>query len=150
MFDKRRIRAAYDRAAPGFDAADFLHRDIRERLLDRLRLLQSVSAAVLEGATRMLSSEGEGRGRLRIARRVERAAAELLRERYPGRRLEANVEFYTAVLLDAVGLDRREFTPTFAVGRVAGWCAHILEQRRTGRLIRPKLRYVGPSPELAA
>jgi citrate synthase len=73
-----------------------------------------------------------------------------LRERYPDRALEANVEFYTAVLLDAVGLDRRLFTPVFAVARVAGWLAHVDEQRERGRIIRPRCRYVGPSPELAA
>jgi citrate synthase len=48
------------------------------------------------------------------------------------------------VLLDTLGLDRAAFAPTFAVGRVAGWCAHVLEQRATGRLIRPASRYVGP------
>jgi citrate synthase len=56
------------------------------------------------------------------------------------------VEFYTAVLLDAVGLDRTVFSPTFASGRVAGWLGHIAEQRATGRLIRPASRYVGPMP----
>ena len=60
------------------------------------------------------------RPRLALAREVERAARELLRERHPGRSLDVNVEFYTAVLLDAVGLDRSAFTPTFATARVAG------------------------------
>ena len=50
------------------------------------------------------------------------------------------------MLLDAVGLPREQFSPTFAVGRIAGWCAHVIEQRRTGRLIRPASRYVGPMP----
>ncbi|MEO8797261.1 MAG: citrate/2-methylcitrate synthase, partial [Polyangiaceae bacterium] len=57
-----------------------------------------------------------------------------------------NVEFYTAVLLDTVGLPRQTFSPTFAVARVAGWCAHVIEQRRSGRLIRPMSRYVGSAP----
>jgi citrate synthase len=57
------------------------------------------------------------------------------------------VEFYTAVLLESLGLPRGAFTTTFAVGRVAGWCAHVAEQRRVGRLIRPSARYVGPWPE---
>ena len=70
----------------------------------------------------------------------------MLRARYPERPLRANVEFYTAVLLDAVGLPRTLFTPTFAVGRVAGWCAHVQEQRALGRLIRPASRYVGARP----
>ena len=61
----------------------------------------------------------------------------------------AYVEFYTAVLLDAAGLPREQFSATFAVGRIAGWAAHVLEQRRVGRLIRPASRYVGPIPKLA-
>ena len=84
--------------------------------------------------------------RLLLARAVEHAAQDVLRRRYPDRPLHANVEFYTAVLLDAVGLERTLFTPTFAVGRVAGWCAHVAEQRQTGRLIRPESRYIGPRP----
>jgi citrate synthase len=52
-----------------------------------------------------------------------------------------------AILLDAVGLPRPLFTPMFAVGRTAGWCAHIAEQRAHGRLIRPASRYTGPVPE---
>ncbi len=51
------------------------------------------------------------------------------------------------MLLDALGLDRAEFTPTFAVGRTAGWTAHVEEQRATGRLIRPASVYVGPRPD---
>jgi citrate synthase len=86
-------------------------------------------------------------GRLALARAVERAAEGALRQKYPGRPLAANVEFYTAVLLDTVGVDRAAFSPTFAVGRVAGWCAHVAEQRANGRLIRPASRYVGPAPQ---
>jgi len=73
-------------------------------------------------------------------------AAKVLRGRKPDGPLAANVEFYTAVLLDAVGLPREQFSSTFAVGRIAGWCAHVVEQRRTGKLIRPASRYVGPMP----
>jgi citrate synthase len=58
--------------------------------------------------------------------------------------LAANVEFYTAVLLDALGLPVKLFTPTFAVARVAGWLAHFGEQQSSGRLIRPRARYIGP------
>ena len=85
--------------------------------------------------------------RLEHARRVEHAAQALLRERHPDRPLCANVEFYTALLLEAVGIPRELFTATFAIGRCAGWLAHIVEQRRTGRLIRPAARYVGPMPD---
>jgi len=84
--------------------------------------------------------------RLAHARRVEHAAEKLLAERHPERPLRANVEFYTAVLLEALGIPRTLFTATFAVGRCAGWLAHIEEQRRTGKLIRPAARYVGPWP----
>jgi citrate synthase len=85
--------------------------------------------------------------RLAHARRVERAAEALLSERHPDRPLRANVEFYTALLLEALGIPRGLFTATFAIGRCAGWLAHIEEQRRTGKLIRPAARYIGPLPE---
>src|SRR6185295_10296073 len=83
---------------------------------------------------------------------LERAIAKLETVRPRGDRLalaravEANVEFYTAVLLETVGLDRSLFTPTFAAGRVAGWCAHVAEQRRVGKLIRPRSAYVEALP----
>src|SRR5579859_1641114 len=89
---------------------------------------------------------GVSSGRLALARGVERAAEGVLRRKHPDRPLHANVEFYTAVLLDAVGLPRTLFSPTFAVGRIVGWMAHVAEQRANGRLIRPASRYVGPTP----
>ncbi len=107
----------------------------------RIYRVRDPRAAVLETAVQPLASP-----RLELARAVETAAAKILRERKPDRPLAANVEFYTAVLLDAVGLPREQFSPTFAVGRIAGWCAHVIEQRRTGKLIRPASRYVGPTP----
>jgi citrate synthase len=118
----------------------------------RVYRVRDPRADVLERAIKRLPITTGEHARLEVARRVERAARELLRERHPGRSLDVNVEFYTAVLLDAVGLDRTQFSPTFAVGRCAGWCAHVIEQRRTGRLIRPALKYTGPmpKPELAA
>jgi citrate synthase len=107
----------------------------------RIYRVRDPRAAVLEQAVKHLASE-----RLELARAVETAAAKILLERKPDRPLAANVEFYTAVLLDAVGLPREQFAPTFAVGRIAGWSAHVIEQRRTGRLIRPNSRYIGPMP----
>jgi citrate synthase len=92
---------------------------------------------------------GQPGGRLALARLVERTAEALLAQRHPERPLRANVEFYTALLLEAVGLDRAGFSTAFAVGRCAGWLAHIAEQRRTGRLIRPGSRYIGPVPAAA-
>ncbi|HEY1334271.1 MAG TPA: citrate synthase [Myxococcaceae bacterium] len=104
-------------------------------------------AAVLERAVERLEREGHRTPRLELARAVERAAEDVLRARHPDRPLRANVEFYTAVLLDALGLPREAFSPLFACGRVIGWLAHIDEQRRTGRLIRPESRYVGRRPD---
>lgn len=112
----------------------------------RVYRVRDPRAAVLERGIEALERAGTARGRLALARAVEKAAEAALAARRPDRALRANVEFYTAIILDAVGLDRRAFTPTFAVGRVAGWCAHVHEQRRTGRLIRPASRYVGPVP----
>ncbi len=101
-------------------------------------------AAVLEQVARRLGETSAAGTRLRLAQAVEAAAARLLAERKPDRPLAANVEFYTAVVLDAVGLPAAAFAPAFAVGRAAGWAAHVLEQRRVGRLIRPDSKYVGP------
>jgi citrate synthase len=79
-----------------------------------------------------------------LARRVEELTIALLEELKPGRRLYTNVEFYSAVLLNSVGLPADLFTPTFAVSRVSGWTAHILEQINNNRLIRPEADYTGP------
>lgn len=103
-------------------------------------------AAVLEGAIESLERAGVASERLALARAIEKAALDALSRRHPERALAANVEFYTAVLLHALGLPRALFTPTFAVSRVAGWLAHVMEQWDTGRLIRPRSRYVGPEP----
>ena len=70
----------------------------------------------------------------------------MLAELKPGRELYANVEFYAAVVLEAAGLPRALFTPTFAVSRAIGWTAHVVEQHAAGRIIRPSARYVGPTP----
>ena len=115
----------------------------------RVYRVRDPRAAVLERAIADLEVElGSSVGRLPLARAVERIATALLRARHPDRALVANVEFYTAVLLDAVGLQRTLFSPTFAIGRVAGWTAHVAEQVRTGRLIRPGSRYVGAVPSV--
>ncbi|MTH98849.1 citrate synthase/methylcitrate synthase [Roseibium sp. RKSG952] len=81
--------------------------------------------------------------RLALAETVEREAISALKARKPERAIETNVEFYTAVLLDAAGIDRTLFTPLFATGRCPGWCAHVAEQQQTGKLIRPSSIYVG-------
>jgi len=113
----------------------------------RIYRVRDPRAAVLEKAVETLEREAAPSSRLRLARAVEKTAEELLSKRHPERALRANVEFYTAVLLEAVGLPREAFTATFAVGRVAGWSAHVAEHRRVGKLIRPSSRYVGPRPD---
>jgi citrate synthase len=83
--------------------------------------------------------------RLAFASHVESRVAAVIERVKPGRTLPPNVEIMAALLLDAVGFPREAFTPVFAVGRSAGWIAHALEQRRTGRMIRPASKYVGPA-----
>jgi citrate synthase len=83
--------------------------------------------------------------RIEKAQAIEQAALKALKRHKPDRALDTNVEFYTAVLLDAIGFDRTLFTPLFAVGRSAGWAAHVIEQQSAGKLIRPQSRYIGPS-----
>jgi citrate synthase len=104
-------------------------------------------AAVLERAIERMEHGRSVMGRLPLARAVERAAEGALRARHPERPLHANVEFYTAVLLEAVGLPRSAFSITFAAARTVGWIAHVQEQRTAGRLIRPASRYTGAMPE---
>jgi citrate synthase len=85
-----------------------------------------------------------------LAGAVEAEALRLLEIYKPGRRLQTNVEFYTALLLHGLGFDVPLFTPTFAVSRVSGWIAHAFEQRRANRIIRPQSEYVGPHDRMWA
>ena len=87
-----------------------------------------------------------GAPRYEVAAALEKAALEELRARRPDRVLETNVEFWAAVVLDFAEVPPHMFTPMFTCARTAGWSAHILEQKRTGRLIRPSARYVGEGP----
>jgi citrate synthase len=84
--------------------------------------------------------------RYEVAKALEEAALAELKERRPDRVLETNVEFWAAVLLDFAQVPPNMFTPMFTSARTAGWSAHILEQKRTGRLIRPSSRYIGEGP----
>ena len=111
----------------------------------RVYRVRDPRAAIFEQALQVLS-RAQSSARLELARAVESAAERVLAERKPDRALRANVEFYTAVLLEAVGVPRDLFTPTFALGRVLGWSAHVIEQRENGRLIRPRSAYSGPEP----
>ncbi len=110
----------------------------------RIYRVRDPRAAVLEGAVvRLLqNAPAARRRRLELARDVEKAATQKLQQKSPDRPLPANVEFFTAVLLEAIGLPRAGFAAVFAAGRVAGWCAHVVEQRRLGKLIRPQSLFV--------
>ncbi|ATC26536.1 citrate synthase/methylcitrate synthase [Caulobacter vibrioides] len=117
----------------------------------RIYRVRDPRADALKAAVRRLSSASGGLpGRLAFAEAVERAALEILREHKPDRPLDTNVEFYTALLLEALGLPPSSFTCVFAMGRVAGWLAHAREQLAGGRLIRPQSVYVGPEVRVAA
>lgn len=88
-------------------------------------------------------------GRIAFAEHIERKVLGELRKTYPDRPLETNVEFYTALLLEALNIPREAFTAVFACGRVLGWIAHAREQIAEGRIVRPRSVYRGPVPEMA-
>jgi citrate synthase len=98
-------------------------------------------AAVLRDTCRRL-----GAPRYEVALELEKAAIAALAARHPERKMETNVDYWAAVLLDFAEVPGSMMTPLFASARTAGWSAHILEQKKTGRLIRPSARYVGEGP----
>jgi citrate synthase len=87
-----------------------------------------------------------GAPRYEVAVALEDAALAELHARRPDRVLATNVEFWAAVVLDFAEVPASMFTPMFSCARTAGWSAHIVEQKATGRLIRPSARYVGEGP----
>ncbi|MFN8469183.1 MAG: citrate/2-methylcitrate synthase [Caldilineaceae bacterium] len=110
----------------------------------RIYKVRDPRAEVLGAAARKFyNDEGRADTLYALATTVEATAVQLLHEYKPGRNLQTNVEFYTALLLHGLGLPVELFTPTFAIGRVAGWVGHAREQIATGRLIRPASAYVG-------
>jgi citrate synthase len=92
------------------------------------------------------TAEELGSPYVEVAADLEQAALAALQERHPERVLATNVEYYSAVVLDIAEIPPPLAPAMFACSRVAGWSAHILEQKRTGRLFRPSARYVGPAP----
>ena len=114
----------------------------------RIYKVRDPRADVLAVAAERLFTRAADRSLYRLARAVEATAIRLLEEYKPGRRLQTNVEFYTALLLHGLGLEARLFTPTFAVSRVSGWIGHAIEQARTNRIIRPQSEYDGPRDRL--
>ncbi len=87
-----------------------------------------------------------GAPRYQVAVELEKAALAELHERHPERVLETNVEFWAAIILDFAQVPGPMFTSMFTAARTAGWSAHILEQKKTGRLVRPSARYIGHGP----
>ena len=118
--------------------------DKGERLMGfghRVYRAEDPRARVLRRTARELDAP-----RYEVAEQLERAALAQLKERSPNRVLETNVEFWAAIVLDFAQVPAHMFTSMFTCARLAGWSAHILEQKQTGRLIRPSARYVGPAP----
>lgn len=119
-----------------------------ERLMGfghRVYRVRDPRADVLAAAAERLYRRGGDMALYELAKSVEGTALALLAEYQPDRKLQTNVEYYTALLLHGLGLPTELFTPTFAISRTAGWIAHSLEQRQQNRLIRPQSEYVGPT-----
>jgi citrate synthase len=118
-----------------------------ERLMGfghRIYRVRDPRADVLKAAIERLAVNGSD---LPFAGEVEAYIRAALRRKNPQRPLDTNVEFFTAILLDALTIPRQAFTPIFAVARSAGWTAHAREQQRCGRLIRPSSAYIGRMPD---
>jgi citrate synthase len=122
-----RAKLANGQKLMGFGHAVYRTRDPRSQLLREVAL-------------------GLGGPLVDLAVEVEERVVSVLREAKPGHELYANVEYYAGVVMSACGIPPQMFTPTFAVSRVIGWCAHLLEQTADNTLIRPSARYVGPPP----
>ncbi|HET6958175.1 MAG TPA: citrate synthase/methylcitrate synthase [Vicinamibacterales bacterium] len=130
-------------------ATEVLRRKIEagEKLMGfghRVYKVRDPRADVLAKAAERMFTRGGDMSLYTLARSVEAEALRLLELYKPGRRLQTNVEFYTALLLHGLGFDVPLFTPTFAISRVSGWIAHAFEQRRANRIIRPQSEYAGP------
>ena len=118
--------------------------DRKERLMGfghRVYRAEDPRARVLRRTAQELGSR-----RYEVAEALERAAIEELTARYPDRPLRTNVEFWSAVVLDLAEVPPHMFTSMFTCARTAGWSAHVLEQKRLDKLVRPSARYVGPAP----
>jgi citrate synthase len=126
-----RNELAQGRRIMGFGHRIYKVRDPRAEVLSRV-------------AERLGQAQLENRQLYELARHVEATALRVLAEAKPGRNLRTNVEFYTALVLQALGLEPRQFVAMFACGRTAGWCAHVIEQHAEDKLIRPQSEYIGP------
>src|SRR5215217_215518 len=141
-----RVLQMLDEVAAEGDAERWVKRalDRGDRLMGfghRVYRAEDPRARVLRRTAREI-----GAPRLEVAEKLEAAALAERKARKPDRVLATNVEFWSAVVLDYADVPADLFTPLFSCARVAGWSAHILEQKREGRLIRPSARYIGPGP----
>jgi citrate synthase len=114
----------------------------------RIYRVRDPRAAVFERVISQLPTGQQRTERLSLARVVEKEAEMQLLAKKPDRPIKANVEFYTAVLLESCLIPSELFTAIFAAGRTAGWLAHIKEQQETGKLIRPNVDYIGAQPSV--
>lgn len=108
----------------------------------RVYKVRDPRAEVLSNAASVLY-QGDDREFYEKVKKMEQIIMDTLEELKPGRRIKTNVEFYTALLLHGVGLEPEVFSSMFAMGRIAGWLGHILEQYENNRLIRPRAKYIG-------
>jgi citrate synthase len=144
-----RVLKMLDEVARSGDAERYVKEllDRGERLMGfghRVYRAEDPRARVLRRTAQELESS-----RVEVAEALERAALDELARRHPERVLATNVEFWSAVVLDIAEIPPPLFPAIFACARVAGWSAHILEQKSTGRLIRPSARYTGPATRSA-
>jgi len=128
-----RQELAAGRRIMGFGHRIYKVRDPRAEVLSRVA--DEMAGAVLQD-----------RKLFDLARDVEKTALRVLDKVKPGRNLKTNVEFYTALVLQSIGLQPAAFAAMFACGRCAGWCAHVIEQHAEDHLIRPQSEYIGPRP----
>ena len=138
-----RVIRMLDEVAAGGDADAYVRALLvrGERIMGfghRVYRAEDPRARVLRRTAYALGSE-----RVEVAESLERAALAALREKSPDRALETNVEFWAAVVLEIAEIPPPMYPAMFGCARTAGWSAHIVEQRRSGRLIRPSARYVG-------
>ncbi|HVV30602.1 MAG TPA: citrate synthase 2 [Mycobacteriales bacterium] len=141
-----RVLAMLDEVEQSGDADAWVRKalDRGDRLMGfghRVYRAEDPRARVLRRTAQALGSR-----RYEVAEALEKAAIAELTARKPDRPLRTNVEFWSAVVLDFAEVPAQMFTSMFTCARTAGWSAHILEQKRLGKLIRPSARYIGPGP----
>ena len=145
-----RVLPMLDAAAESGDPESYVNGLIErgERLMGfghRVYRAEDPRARLLKGTAKEL-----GAPRYDVAEQLEQAALVALRKKSPDRPLETNVEFWSAVVLDVADIPPQLAPAMFACSRTAGWSAHILEQKKLSRLVRPSARYVGPSARPAS